>query len=263
VPALSGLDAVVVDLQEVGLRMDGVATWLLGVLRAAEGGGVRVVVLDRPAPLDGTTLDGAPDQVGGTGLPLRHGLTLGEIATFLRMSAGLDVQLDVVRCEGWRRDWWFDETGLPWVAPAPGLGSLEAVLLWPAVELARHAGLKVGEGPVIGAPGLDGTALARLCELGALDADLQGVAFEPTPQGVRLGLVERHAVEPSLVGLVVLEAAQRLVSLRFDGPAVDRLAGSADLRATLETRLPPREVLQWWQQGRADFEEQRESCLLY
>lgn len=288
--SLGGLDVLVVDVQEAGARTDGVVRWLLDLLRTAGEARLPVVLLDRPAPLDGFTVEGDLDALGGTGLPLRHGLTLGEVATYYRLVSGVDLVLEVIGCEGWRRDGWYDETGLPWVPAAPHLADLEAATLWPALRMLAAANLSVAPGldpacRAVGAPWLNGDSLARLAALGALDSDLQGVAFEPVAfeparglhagaacQGVQVRLTDRYALEIPLLGFVVIEAVIRASEGRVqwslpahagDPPPIDLATGSAEARVAMESHVPPRDVLGWWQDRREEFAEQREGCLLY
>ena len=200
--------------------------------------------------------------------------------------------VEIVRCEGWRRDQWFDQTGLPWVFPSPNMPTVETAAIYPGMCLIEGTNLSEGRGTtrpfhLVGAPWLDREAFTRHCRLGAQDAGLNGVGFraatfEPRFQkfagqvchGVELFVTDRDAMEPLLLGLVVLEAAMRTAPEQFkwrtetyefvDDPiAIDLLLGSAEGRLGLEARVSPRELLEAWSADTALFTEQREPCLLY
>jgi len=268
-------------------------------MEVAAGTGTRVVVLDRPNPIDGVSLEGNLVQPGFESfvsaypLPVRHGMTMGEMGVYFRDRLGIKAALDVVRCEGWRRDDWFDATGLPWVYPSPNMPTLETATLYPGMCLIEGTNLSEGRGTtrpfhLVGAPWLDAARFTALCRAGAADAGLQGVAFraatfEPRFQkfsgqvchGVEITVTDRYALESLLLGLVVLEAGLRAAPEHFrwrtetyefvnDPIAIDLLCGSSEARVALESRIPPRELVRGWEAGRKAWdEEHRQACLLY
>ncbi|MFL5576457.1 MAG: exo-beta-N-acetylmuramidase NamZ domain-containing protein [Gemmatimonadaceae bacterium] len=267
--ALRRLDVLVFDLQDIGTR-----TWtyvgnLVYALRAARRTGVRVVVLDRPAPLtgahaDGPMLDSAlanPEDptTARPGLayalypfPLRHGMTMGEMALFYNRELGIGADLVVVPMRGWRRDQWYDETGLPWVRPSPNLPSLTSALVYPALVGFEGSNLSVGRGTAaafqrFGAPWLDARRTAALLN----ERGLGGVRFEAEPftprspgdrkyadreiPGVRVVVTNRELVQVGRVGAAILWAVRRTAgdSLRIDARAFDLRFGSPAARQAL------------------------------
>ncbi|HSB55807.1 MAG TPA: DUF1343 domain-containing protein, partial [Gemmatimonadales bacterium] len=221
---LAGLDTIVVDLQDVGVRYYTYLTTLVYVLEEAARHHVSVVVLDRPDPLTGRLVEGPvmdPDLRSFTGphpVPVRTGLTIGEFARMVVAERGLAVDLTVVPLEGWRRSQWFDETGLPWVDPSPNIRSVGEALLYAGIGLLEATNVSVGRGTdtpfeLVGAPWItDPSALAdSLNGLG-----LPGVRFEParfTPTaspyagepvgGVRVIVTDREAARPVRLGLAL------------------------------------------------------------
>ncbi|HKO25737.1 MAG TPA: DUF1343 domain-containing protein, partial [Chloroflexota bacterium] len=181
---LAGLEAIVVDLQDVGLRYYTYPSTVLALLRAAAPRGIAVVVLDRPDPLTGTMLEGPVAEpafrsfVGAALVPIRHGLTLGELARWMNAHDGIGADLRVVAMDGWRRGMWFDDTCLRWVPPSPNIPSLAACVAYTATCLIEGTTVSEGRGTtqpfeVIGAPWIDADALAA--GLNALN--LPGVRF--------------------------------------------------------------------------------------
>ena len=225
---LAGLDTLVIDLQDVGARYYTFVWTLYLCLEACARENKRVVVLDRPNPIGGAAREGAildtayASFVGLAPLPMRHGLTLGELARWLRAWRGLDVALEVVRMRGWRRAMHFEATGLPWVLPSPNLPTVDAAFVYPGMCLLEGTELSEGRGTtrpfeIFGAPGLDPDALVtRLA-----DWELPGVAFRPlhfapTFQkhagrlcgGAQLHVLDRAAFKPCLTAVAVLCAVR-------------------------------------------------------
>jgi uncharacterized protein YbbC (DUF1343 family) len=295
---LADLDVLLFDIQDIGARYYTYQATLGYVMEVAATTGTRVVVLDRPNPIDGVTLEGNlvrkgfESFVSAYPLAVRHGMTMGEMGVFFRDVLGIRAKLDVVKAEGWRRDQWFDETGLPWVYPSPNMPTLETATLYPGLCLIEGTNLSEGRGTtrpfhLVGAPWLDAAEFTRLLRRGAEDNGVKGVAFraatfEPRFQkfagqvchGVEILVTDRHALESWLLGLVVLEAALRAAPDHFrwrtetyefvDDPiAIDLLCGSAEARVALESRIRPRDLVEGWKGELDRFAEQREACLLY
>lgn len=249
---LGGLDTLVFDVQDVGVRFYTYISTLGLVLEEAARRGLRVVVLDRPNPIGGLAFDGPvqdPDLVGRFTsfwpMPVTHGMTVGEVARLMNADLGADLQ--VIACEGWRRGTLLDETGLPWVNPSPNLRSVDEALLYPLVALteANHD-LSVGRGTdrpfeYVGAPWVDGERLAAAMNARALPGlwwsattfvpsrrDVTGrenVAYpfaEQVCQGVRVVVTDRRALRPVEAGVHLLDALLRLHPERY---RVDRLRG--------------------------------------
>lgn len=295
---LADLDVVLFDIQDIGARYYTYQATLGYLMEVAARTDTRVMVLDRPNPIDGVTLEGNVVQPGYESfvsaypLAVRHGMTMGELAIWFRDVMGIRCAVDVVRCAGWRRDDDYDATGLPWVFPSPNMPTLETAILYPGMCLIEGTNLSEGRGTtrpfhLVGAPWLDAREFTRLCRQGALDAGVTGAAFRPatfeprfqkfsgqTCHGVEVTVTDRHALESFLLGLVVLEAAMRAAPDHFrwrsetyefvDEPiAIDLLCGSAEARVALESRIPPRELVAGWEAERTAWAEGRAACLLY
>ncbi|HPS77106.1 MAG TPA: DUF1343 domain-containing protein [Thermoanaerobaculaceae bacterium] len=291
---LEGLDVVVVDLPDIGTRYYTFAATMAHIVAACETAGVEVLVLDRPNPIGGVALEGGPVEagcrsfVGEIDVPVRHGLTLGELALWLRAGRHPDLTLSVLMCEGWQREWWWDDTGLPWVAPSPNMPALITAAIYPGACLVEATNLSEGRGTtrpfeLIGAPWLDGEALAR--QLTA--AGLPGVAFRPTffrPAfgkfagevcgGVHWHVTDRTAMRPLETGVRLLAAVRELHPDRFawradayefvaDVPAIDLLTGSSAARAVIEGCGDLAELLAGWAVHCREFASARQPSLLY
>jgi uncharacterized protein YbbC (DUF1343 family) len=227
---LSGLDTLVFDVQDVGCRFYTYLSTLGHCLTAAGRAGLRMVVLDRPNPITGLGVEGPitdESRLSFTAfhpIPVRHGMTLGEMAMLLNAERGLKANLVVVKCEGWKRADWWDATGLTWVNPSPNMRSLTQATLYPGVGLLEFTNVSVGRGTdtpfeVVGAPFIDGRALAYVMNAKALP----GVRFVPirfTPNasrcagescgGVNLIVTDRTKLQPVRVGIELALALRAL-----------------------------------------------------
>jgi uncharacterized protein YbbC (DUF1343 family) len=295
---LADLDVLLFDIHDIGSRYYTYQATLGYMMEVAAQVDTRVIVLDRPNPINGVDVEGNVVQPGFESfvsaypLATRHGMTMGELGTYFQRVLGLDCPYEVVRCEGWSRDQWFDQTGLPWVFQSPNMPTLETAAIYPGMCLIEGTNLSEGRGTtrpfhLVGAPWLDPARLLDFCRKGAQDAGLEGVAFRATsflPQfqkhagsicgGVEIHLTDRHALHALLLGWVVIEAARRASPSEFgwrtetyefvDEPiAIDLLCGSLEGRAAIETSSPLRDLIDTWDAGRGDWDEARESCLLY
>lgn len=295
---LRELDVVLFDIQDIGTRYYTYQATLGYLMEVAAATGTRVIVLDRPNPIDGITIEGNIVQPGFESfvsaypLPVRHGLTMGELALYFRDVLGIGCQLEVVKCEGWDPTQRFDATGLPWVYPSPNMPTLDTALLYPGMCLIEGTNLSEGRGTtrpfhLVGAPWLDASVFTRLCRQGAIDNELLGVAFrtatfEPRFQkfagemchGVDVTVTNPDQLESFLLGLVVLEAALRAAPSQFDWRtetyefvdtpiAIDLLCGSAEARVALESRVRPRDLINGWKGELEAWVELREGVLLY
>jgi uncharacterized protein YbbC (DUF1343 family) len=291
---LDDLDALVVDLPDIGCRYYTFAATMAFAMAACERAGVEVVVCDRPNPLGGTILEGGPVEprcrsfVSELPTPVRHGLTIGELALLLRAERHPDLTLSVVTCEGWRRGAWWDETGLPWVAPSPNMPTLATAAVYPGACLVEATNLSEGRGTtrpfqLVGAPWLDGAALARRME----DTAPPGALFRPTrfrPEfgkyagtvcnGVEWHVADRESMRPLEIGVRLLAATRALNPDAFawraepyefvaDVPAIDLLTGSNGSRAAIEGRLELEGLLASWRRHCGGFREERRAFLLY
>jgi uncharacterized protein YbbC (DUF1343 family) len=280
---LDGLDVVVVDLQDVGARFFTHYVVMVRCMRACAAAGTTVVVLDRPNPISGAVMEGpvlpddAVDPIGLPGLPIRHGLTMGELARFFAARERLDLELTIVPISGWRRGTYFDRTGLPWVPPSPGVVSLDAALAYPGACLFEGTTANDGRGTglpfqQVGAPGVPAEELAR-----SLDRRLAGAAARPAwyvPSGgrhagalcagVQLHVLDRRVFRPVAAWLSVLVALRRLAPQAVDWalPHFDRLAGP-ELRGLIDAGTGAEDLVAAWRPGLKAFSEARAATLLY
>jgi uncharacterized protein YbbC (DUF1343 family) len=291
---LRGLDALVIDMQDVGSRYYTFQATMLYGLEAASALGLRTVVLDRPNPLGGVEVEGPTltlgfeSFVGPHPIPTRHGMTLGELARLYRARRRLAGELEVVPCEGWTRQMDFEATGLPWVLPSPNMPTVETAFVYPGGCLIEGTNVSEGRGTtrpfeIVGAPWIDPRPLCdRLRGEGLPGVGFRPAWFRPTFHkfagqdcgGVQLHVTDRAAFRPVRTGLALLAALRGLSGGRFawrtdpyefihDKPAIDLLFGSDRERLALEAGRPPREIAAGWEAGEEDFRELRREFLLY
>jgi len=291
---LRGLDALCFDVQDVGSRYYTYQATMLRCMEAAARAGLGFVVLDRPNPIGGLLVEGPALRPGFESfcglhdLAPRHGLTVGELAWLFREERGLDLDLTVVECQGWRRGVPFGETGLPWVFPSPNMPTPGTALVYPGMCLLEGTNLSEGRGTtrpfeLYGAPWLDGHRLAS--DLAA--ARLPGVAFRPASfvptwdkhagarcHGVELHVLDPAAFRPFRTGLacVALARAQDHRAFRWrtepyefvaDVPAFDLLCGSAREREAIEAGAPVRELFGAFAPEERAFARRRAPFLRY
>jgi len=280
---LSGLDTLVFDIQDVGARFYTYISTMGEAMQAAAEHGLRFVVLDRPNPTGGLDVAGPVLDAGRetfTGfhrLPVRHGMTVGELAELFKADRGLDLDLHVVRMEGWRRRHFFDATGLRWVNPSPNMRSLTQALLYPGIGLLETTNLSVGRGTdtpfeVLGAPWINETGLARHLNR----ARLPGVRFVPirfTPDtsayadeacgGVNVIITDREGFRPVRTGLEIARQLRHLYGGLWKAAAIDRLLRNRD---ALDDLLAGKTVteIQWRGRDELDaFLQRRRAVLMY
>jgi uncharacterized protein YbbC (DUF1343 family) len=289
---LAGLDLLVLDFQDVGVRFYTYLSTLYYVLRAAGMHGLPLLVLDRPNPINGRVVEGPLVEpglesfVGILPIPLRHGLTLGELACYMNAEYNLNAPLTVIAMQGWQRDQWFDQTGLPWVPPSPAMPHLSTATVYPGMCFLEGTNLSEGRGTalpfeVVGAPWLDGEDLAaRLNGLGLPGVGFRPHTFSPSAskhagevcQGVQVHVFDREALRPIALGLHVLAACQQEAQQHFEfltsswegrPPHMDLLAGSAAVREGLLAGRPVDELQAGWETICADFRRASQPYLLY
>jgi uncharacterized protein YbbC (DUF1343 family)/CubicO group peptidase (beta-lactamase class C family) len=280
---LEGIDTLVFDIQDAGARFYTYASTLHRVLRVGGARGLKVVVLDRPNPIGGLEVSGplstrdATSFVNHHPLPVRHGMTLGELAEMIDADEHLGVDLHVVKMSGWLRVQYFDETGLSWMPPSPNLRSIKQAVLYPGVALVEGTNVSVGRGTdtpfeVVGAPWIDATQLA-----GALqEMKLAGVTFEPaefTPKtsafagqlchGVRLEVQSRETFEPVRTGIAIALALRKLHPDAWHPDKLNQIIGNAPITDAILALRPLEEIEALWSADLAAFREKREKYLLY
>lgn len=281
---LDGLDTIVIDLQDIGTRFYTYMTTMAYVMEEAAKRGVRVVVLDRANPIDGWQIEGPAAEAGALGftayfaaMPVRHGMTLGELATLFNAERGLKTDLVVVRAEHWRRDFWFDETGLPWINPSPNMRNLTQATLYPGVGALEWSNISVGRGTdqpfeQIGAPWIDGRRLAAALNARSIPGiRFYPIAFTPTSskyageacQGVFLMITNRAALQPVRMGLEIAAALWRVHGDQYRMENTDRLLGSRASLERVKAGEDPATVAQTWGEGEAKWRLLRAKYLLY
>jgi len=291
---LAGLDAVIVDLQDVGSRYYTFVWTMALVMRACARAGVEVIVLDRPNPLGGDAVEGNMADpafasfVGLYPLPIRHGLTIGEAARWLAMAHDLRPRLTVVPMRGWRRRMLWEDTGVPWVAPSPNMPTPDTARVYPGGCLFEGTNLSEGRGTTrpfewVGAPYLDAHAFADALN----GARLPGAAFRPARfiptfhkwagrlcGGVQIHVTDRDRFKPVATGLAIIAAARRLAPRRFAWRRppyeferrklpIDILLGTDRIRRALQRGRPLGEIEATWRRDVRDWKRRRLPALLY
>jgi uncharacterized protein YbbC (DUF1343 family) len=283
---LQMIDVLVIDLQDIGARTYTYISTTLLAVQAAAPTAVRVIVLDRPNPIGGVqvqgpTLDSAHSSfVGMLEVPIRHGLTFGELALWGSRALELGELPTVVPMAGWRRNMWFDETGLPWVPPSPNMPDLESATHYPGLVVFEGTNLSVGRGTpvafqVLAAPWLDPAAVrsALVPVAGATVSDTTITPLTPTDgkypgqalPALRFKVVDRDRYDPVKMAVAVLAAVQAThpESFTFRPETFDRLAGTEAVRIGVTRGRSPESIWDAWAPDIARFRAARASVLLY
>ncbi len=291
---LDGLDMLVVDLQEVGVRIYTFISTMAACLQAARRQGIPIVVCDRPNPIGGTITEGPMLErgfesfVGPCAIPMRHGMTMGELAWLFNEHFAIGATLTISPMEGWNREMYWPETGIPWLMPSPNMPTVESTYVYPGMVLLEGTNVSEGRGTtkpfeIVGAPWIDGQRLARRLNQEGLDGVFfRPVTFQPTFQkhaGRTCGGVQIHVLSPPYFS--PLETAARLLSeVRREAPRefewrlppyeyetsrmpIDILAGSDRLRRHLDNNLDPKYIIEEWNEQLLPFLQVREKYLLY
>jgi uncharacterized protein YbbC (DUF1343 family) len=293
---LAGLDALVIDLQDVGTRIYTYVYTMANCLRAAQKLGLPVVVCDRPNPIGGRDVEGPMLEegfqsfVGQFPIPMRHGLTIGELALLFNQHFGIGAKLEVVKMRGWTRGQYFDDTGLPWVLPSPNVPTVDTALVFPGCVLIEGTNVSEGRGTtkpfeLVGAPWVDRQPEPFADGLNALG--LPGVYFRPANfeptfhkhanrgcGGCQIHVTDRAAFRPVAAGVAVIEAFRRASPEQFEWrappyeyeyvkPPIDILYGSAKMREGLESGTSAAELARSWEADVGHFLPIRENVLLY
>lgn len=282
---LDDVDVLVYDIQDVGARFYTFISTMGECMEAAADKGIPFIVLDRPDPIGGVAVEGPildtthfKSFVGAYTIPIRYGLTMGELAGFIKAGLGKDVTLSVVRMRGYKRRMWYDQTALPWVAPSPNIPSTVTAAVYPGMCLFEGTNVSEGRGTtqpfeMIGAPWIDGQKLAQ--DLAALN--LPGVLFRPasfTPefskyqgmacQGIQVHIVDRNSYQPVRVALRVLETIRKNHASQFEWrESFDRLMGTDAVRKAMDQGTPVEQITASWKPSLAAWESSRKKFLLY
>jgi uncharacterized protein YbbC (DUF1343 family) len=291
---LEGLDALVIDLQDVGTRIYTYIYTMAGCLTAAQRHGLPVIVCDRPNPIGGVAVEGPMLEPGFTSfvgqypIPMRHGMTIGEVAMLFNEQFGIGAKLEVVAMTGWSREQYGDETGLPWVLPSPNLPTIESAIVYPGTVLFEGTNVSEGRGTtrpfeIVGAPWVEPESFAAgMNARGLAGVRFRPALFEPTFHkhagtpcgGCQIHVTDRSAFRAVETGVALLEAFRRADPSRFSWrdppyeyeyvkPPIDILYGSARLREGLERGRSAADLAGGWPDEVAAFLAVRKRFLLY
>jgi len=291
---LKGLDVLIVDLQDVGARIYTYIYTMANCLRACARRGIPVIVCDRPNPIGGVDTEGArlkpgfESFVGQFPIPMRHGMTIGELARMFNDAFAIGAPLEVVPMEGWRREMYGDQTGLPWVMPSPNMPTLDTAIVYPGTVLFEGMMLSEGRGTtrpfeLVGAPWIDAERFARsMNALGLPGVHFRPAVFEPTFQkfarqtcgGCQIHVTSRKLFRPVLTGVALAGMFRRTNPSKFawreppyeyehEKMPIDILAGSDALRKQIEADMPATEIAATWRQDEEEFRKLRAPFLMY
>jgi len=291
---LSGLDVLVIDLQDIGARIYTYIYTMANCLRACSRHGIPVIVCDRPNPINGVDVEGetlAPGYESFVGLfpiPMRHGMTIGELAKLFNSAFGLDARLEVAQMTGWSRELFADATNLPWVMPSPNMPTLDTAIVYPGGVLFEGTMISEGRGTtrpfeLVGAPWIEAERFAAA--MNALElpgAFFRPAVFEPTFQkhakatcgGCQIHVTDRSAFKPVLTGAALIQMFRRCNPEKFawrqppyeyehEKLPIDILAGSSRLRQQVEANAPLKEIAEGWRQDEDAFLTLRQPYLIY
>ena len=280
---LKNLDAIVYDIQDAGVRFYTYETTLGYFLEAAAKAGIEMIVLDRPNPITGSFVQGPVADEGRESftnywtVPVRHGMTMGELAKMFNAERNLNAKLTVVPMDGWERGDWFDSTGLAWVNPSPNLRSVTEAALYPGVALIEGTNVSVGRGTdtpfeLVGAPWVKSRELAAyLNGRGIAGVRFVPVTFTPTAsvysgqvcQGVNIVLTDRNGLDVPELGIELAAALHKLYAGDFKIERMADLVANQSAYDALVAGEDPRRIAQDWQEGLEKFGKVREKYLIY
>jgi uncharacterized protein YbbC (DUF1343 family) len=291
---LQGLDVLVVDLQDIGARIYTYIYTMANCLRACARHGVPVIVCDRPNPIGGTAVEGETlvpaysSFVGQFPIPMRHGLTIGELATLFNEAFGLGADLEVVPMAGWRRHDYADDCEAPWIMPSPNIPTLDSAIVYPGTVLLEGTLASEGRGTtrpfeLVGAPWVQAERFVdRMHAHGLPGVTFRPVVFEPTFQkhrgvpcgGCQIHVTDRAALRPVVTGVAIIEELRRADPARFAWrpppyeyettlTPIDILAGSPRTREAIDRGATAEEIAAGWRDDEDAFRTLRSSYLLY
>lgn len=291
---LENVDTIVFDLQDVGCRIYTFVYTMANCMRAAKKFGKRVVVCDRPNPIGGLAVEGNITEhafksfVGQFEIPTRHGMTTGELALMFNDHFGIGCELEVVKMDGWKREMWGDETGLPWVLPSPNIPTVDSCVVFPATVHIEGTEMSEGRGTtkpfeINGAPFIDPYVwVDELNKFGFEGVAFRHTNFIPTFQkcagklcgGVQLHVTDREAFTPVIVGIAMIKTAYDLYTDQFewkkdpyeyvfDQNPFDVVSGTDTIRKAIESGENLNTIRSNWHEGLSEFEKARKTFLLY
>ena len=281
--ALRTLDAIVFDIQDAGTRFYTYETTLGYFLEAAAKAGIEMIVLDRPNPITGSFVQGPPTDAGKESftnywtVPVRHGMTMGELAKMFNVERGINAKLTVVQMNGWQRGDWFDSTGLEWVNPSPNLRSVTEAALYPGVALIEGTNISVGRGTdtpfeLVGAPWIKSKELAAyLNARGIAGVRFVPMAFTPSAsiysgqacQGVNIVLTDRNGLDAPELGMELAAALLKLYANDWKVEKMRPLLVNQSAYEALASGQDPRRIAQDWRDDMEKFQKVREKYLIY
>jgi uncharacterized protein YbbC (DUF1343 family) len=280
---MKNLDAVVFDIQDAGARFYTYETTLGYFLEGAAAAGIEMIVLDRPDPVTGSFVQGPVSDAGKENftdywtVPVRPGMTMGELAKMFNAERNINAKLTVVPMEGWQRGDWFDSTGLVWVNPSPNLRSVTEAALYPGVAIIEGTNVSVGRGTdtpfeLLGAPWMKGKELAAyLNARGIAGVRFVPVTFTPTAsnysgqqcQGVNIVVTDRNGFDAPELGIELAAALRKLYPADFKIERITELLMNQSVYDALVAGQDPRRIAQDWQEGLQKFQKVREKYLIY
>jgi uncharacterized protein YbbC (DUF1343 family) len=280
---LQGLDTLVFDVQDAGVRFYTYTSTMGYCMEEAAKHGIAFYVLDRPNPINGDIVEGPMLDTNKTNfvayfpLPVRYGLTIGELAQLFNTENHINCELHVVQMKNWRRNYFYESTGIRWIPPSPNLRTLKGSILYPGLEILQNAGLSVGRGTQapfeeFGAPWMDGEPVAS-----ALNArNLPGVRFSNQPfipvsglyagkrcGGVTVRVTDRAAVRSMRLGMEIAELLQKKYPEHFDVTKTIELVGNDAAVQLMKAGTPPEQIVASWAKDLAAFEQVRRKYFLY
>jgi uncharacterized protein YbbC (DUF1343 family) len=280
---LKGIDALVFDVQDAGVRFYTYTTTMAYCMEEAAKHNIAFFVLDRPNPIGGVIVEGPmldPDKTNFVAyfpLPVRYGLTIGELAQFFNLENHIGAELHVIAMKNWHRNYFFESTGIKWIPPSPNLRTAKGSILYPGIEILQSAGVSVGRGTPVtfeqfGAPWLDGNAVADALN----EHHLPGLRFASQPfipiggpysgqrcGGVGMRITDRSAVRSMRLGLEIAVILQKLYAKQFETAKMIELVGNAESVQKLQAGVAPQEIVASWAASLATFEETRRKYFLY
>jgi uncharacterized protein YbbC (DUF1343 family) len=291
---LDGVDRLVIDLQDVGTRIYTYIYTMANCLIAARKQGIKAIVCDRPNPIGGLDVEGPmlhrgfESFVGQYPIPMRHGMTIGELARLFNEHFGIAADLEVVPMQGWQRSQYHDEAGAPWVMPSPNIPTLDTAVVYPGTVLFEGTSVSEGRGTtrpfeLVGAPGISSESFAEQLNSRRLTGvHFRSAVFEPTFHkhakqrcgGCQIHVVDRRTFRPVLTGVALIgsfrSASPDLFAWRqppyeyeHEKLPFDILAGSSSLREQLEAGVAPEEIARSWEAEVSEFEKVRKRFLMY
>ena len=280
---LEGLDALVFDIQDAGVRFFTYITTMGYALEAAAKKGIPFFVLDRPNPLNAAVVQGpvlerdARSFTGYFPMPVRHGMTVGELAMMFNSEYGINAQLTVIKMHNYQRSDWFDETGLSWTKPSPNLLNVNQVILYPGVAMVEGANVSVGRGTdtpfeLLGAPWIKSKELASFLN----KRSIKGVNFIPVDfipsdntykkqicHGIRIELTDRQSLDSSYLGIELTHALYKLYPKQFLIDQTLPLIGARWVLRAIKKQQDPKFIVRQWKKHLEQFMKKREKYLLY